>query len=419
MWRIPSCWQNLELVVYTRKVPSPPMKLSRSMCQWVSRKGSKYYVMSNALGHLEKQCEQYMPVVPDPLQKVAVVGAGSDVGRIACLFLKLQNIVKVLAMYDDIPERKVVAHANDLAHIDSSTCVEAYQGRPFLKNALDNADVVLICGGHYNGPPCYCIPDHEIFSYNQSFVRTVSLACAYFCPKAIVCIQVPPVDCNFNLCRYTMDQHNAYNRRRVLGVNAINAMRANQLYCALADIDPHKNFTPVVCGASRCTRVPVFSNNPQYVCVDCEQIDFITRLVREADELIGRVKSNNEWGHLSIGFSTARFVTQVMQGLFAGNAFVDSALVEQEDPEKAYGLEVCASPVRMGPHGISEYLIPQLNEKELELLEYSKWDFEDLLELGRCYAVGDEYHPAPCKCYFPDPPPECPECKPVKASSIG
>ncbi|KAI5642360.1 lactate/malate dehydrogenase, NAD binding domain-containing protein [Phthorimaea operculella] len=384
------------------------------------RKGSKHYVMSNVLGNLERQCQQYMPLEPAPLQKVAVIGAGSDVGRIVCLFLKMQSIIKVLAMYDDIPDRKVIGQANDLAHIDTSTAVEAYQGRPHLKDALDNADVVLICGGHYDGPPCYCIPDHQIFSCNQSFVRTVSLACAFFCPKAVICIQVPPVDCNFNLCRYTMGQHKAYNPRRVLGVNAINSMRANQLYCALADIDPHKNYTPVVCGTCRCTRVPVFSNNPQYMCVDGEQIDFITRLVREADELIGRVKSNNQRGHLSIGFSTARFVTQVMQGLFCESAFIDSALVEQDDPEKAYGLEVCATPIRVGPHGISEYCIPQLNDQERELLESSKCDLEDLLDLGRCYAVGDEYRPAPCKYFFPAPPlPPCPECQPAKASSLG
>lgn len=51
----------------------------------------------------------------------------------------------------------------------------------------------------------------------------------------------------------------AYDKRRVLGVNAINAMRANQLFCSVTGADPSKSSLPVVCGTGRCTRVPVFS----------------------------------------------------------------------------------------------------------------------------------------------------------------
>lgn len=50
-----------------------------------------------------------------------------------------------------------------------------------------------------------------------------------------------------------------YDKRRVLGVNAINAMRANQLFCSITGTDPSGSSTPVVCGTGRCTRVPVFS----------------------------------------------------------------------------------------------------------------------------------------------------------------
>lgn len=45
----------------------------------------------------------------------------------------------------------------------------------------------------------------------------------------------------------------------MLGVNAVNSMRANQLFCALTESDPATTVTPVVGGTGRCTRVPVFS----------------------------------------------------------------------------------------------------------------------------------------------------------------
>lgn len=70
------------------------------------------------------------------MYQVTVLGAGSDVGRIVCLFLKQQKLIRILALYDDDPVRGVLGVANDLAHIDTSPAVEAYQGRMFLKNAL-------------------------------------------------------------------------------------------------------------------------------------------------------------------------------------------------------------------------------------------------------------------------------------------
>ncbi|CAK1549424.1 unnamed protein product [Leptosia nina] len=328
-------------------------------------------VMSDALACVERQCERYCAVPRFPPRKVTVVGAGTDVGRVASLFLKQQKVIKVLALYDDQPEHNVCGVANDLAHIDTSTDTEAYQGRMFLKDALHDADVVLICGGCCIQPPCCNSLDRDLFFYNMHHVRTTTIACAQFCPQAIIAVQTPPVDCNFALCAHTLKIAGVYDKRKVLGVNAINAMRANQLFCSITGSDPSKSHTPVVGGTGRCTRVPVFSaakagNFPQ------TQLDCLTRLVREADEIICKVKSNREQGHLSIGFSTARCVINIMLGLFERPTFIDSALVEQGDPAKCYNMPICATPVTVGRSGIVEYAVPTLNEGETRLLEDSK-----------------------------------------------
>lgn len=76
------------------------------------------------------------------------MGAGSDVGRIASLFLKQHKVIKVLALYDDFPDNIVCGIANDLAHIDTSTEVEAYQGKMFLKDALFVSTLIVLCR-HY------------------------------------------------------------------------------------------------------------------------------------------------------------------------------------------------------------------------------------------------------------------------------
>ncbi|KOB70759.1 putative malate dehydrogenase, partial [Operophtera brumata] len=347
---------------------------------------------------------------------VCVIGAGSDVGRIASLFLKQSKVIKILAMYDDDPERLVMGVANDLAHIDTSTEVEAYQGRVFLKSALYDSDVVLICGGCYSMPPCCFTQDRDLFFANMQFVRTITLACAQFCPQAILAIQTPP---SLKLAR-------VYDARRLLGVNAINAMRANQLFCSITGSDPRGASVPVICGTGRCTRQffciialgmnPEWNNSeasslswflkvssylaiPMLTLLFQTQAECLTRLVREADDIICKVKSNNEQGHLSIGFSTARFVVNLMK--------------EQKDPEKCFGMEICATAVTVGKGGISEYAIPDLSGSEKKLLEYSKCDLEDMLNLGRCYALGDEYYLHPCKvCTCCSPP--CKVCKPCE-----
>ncbi|XP_004926803.3 malate dehydrogenase [Bombyx mori] len=381
----------------------------------VPRAGYKNFVMSEALAQIEKDCERFCPVPRFPPQKVAIVGAGSDIGRIAALFLKQQKVVKTLALYDDVPERYVLGIANDLAHIDTSTEIEAFQGRVFLKPALYNSDVVLICGGCYVLPPCCSVEDRELFFQNMAYVRTVTLAIAQFCPQAIVAIQTPPVDCNFALCMHTLKMAGVYNKRRVLGVNSVNAMRANQLFSAMTGTDPAARTTPVVCGTGRCTRVPVFSAG-KAGNVPRSQVECLTRLIREADDIICKVKSNNGQGHLSIGFSTARFVVNIMKGLFQKPTFIDSALVEQRDPGKCYNMAVCATPVTIGKGGIVEYVVPQLNEAETKLLEDSKCDLEDMLNLGRCYAVGDEYCIHSCKCPAPPSCKTCERCQSGKKS---
>ncbi|CAH2108019.1 unnamed protein product [Euphydryas editha] len=388
------------------------LKVIRPSCQVVSKASFQNYVMSDVLAQIERECEKFCPVPRFPPRKVTVVGAGSDVGSIASLFLKQQKVIKILALYDDDPKNKVLGVANDLAHIDTSTEVQAYQGRVFLRNALDDADVVLICGGHYVMPPCCDITDRELFFDNMHLVRTVSIACAQFCPQAIIAIQTPPVDCNFSLCMHTLKLARAYDKRKVLGVNAINTMRANQLFCSITGSDPSKSHTPVICGTGRCTRVPVFSaakagNFPQ------TQVECLTRLVREADDIICKVKNNDEQGHLSLGFSTARFVVNIMKGLFEKPTFIDSALVEQGNPEKCYNMPICATPVTIGKGGIVEYAVPNLNETESRILEDSKCDLEDMLTLGRCYAIGDEYCLNPCKVCPCCVCPPCKTCKPI------
>lgn len=387
--------------------------VSSRLGHFPQKAGYKNFVINDTMAQIEKYCETCCPVPRNPPQKVTVLGAASDVGQIVALFLKQQKVIKVLALYDDATKDCMMGHACDVAHIDTSTKVEAYQGRSYLKRALYDADVVAICGGVCIQPPC-CnnTLDRDLFFFNMPYVRTMAVSCASFCPQALIVVQTPPVDCNFSLVAHTLKLARVFDPRRVIGFNSINAMRANQLFCSIVGKDPSSNQVPVICGTGRCTRVPVFSagNAKNFPST---QVECLTRLVRDADEIICNVKNDNGQGHLSIGFATARLVINCMNGLFVKPSFVDSALVEQKNPETCYKMPVCATPVTIGKGGIVEYAVPTLDGFETELLQQSQCDLEDMLNLGRCYAVGDDYHLHPCKTCPPcDCPPPCEIPKP-------
>lgn len=59
------------------------------------------------------------------VSQVTILGAGSEVGMVASFMLKQQAIVHYVAMYDECA--CVLGAATDLAHIDTSAGVEAYQ----------------------------------------------------------------------------------------------------------------------------------------------------------------------------------------------------------------------------------------------------------------------------------------------------
>ncbi|XP_026315888.1 malate dehydrogenase, mitochondrial-like [Hyposmocoma kahamanoa] len=389
--------------------------LQATLPQVTTKLGYKNYVMSDALAQMEMYCESLKCAAPIRKRKVTVYGAGSDVGRIVTLCLKMQSAVKQLSLYDDVAKHHVIGVANDIAHIDTNCAVDAYQGRTYLKKALTDADVVVICGGRYVMPPCCNILDRDLFFQNLQHVRTAVIGCAMFAPNALIAVQTPPVDCNFTLCKYILDQYHIYNPKKLLGVNAVNSMRAGQMLATKANIQAGDAHVPIVGGTGRVTRVPVYSGTTYFHCVSPEDYDCMIRLVREADDLICCVKCNNEQGHLSIGYATARFATNCLKGLYEKPTMAESALVEIEDPSSCYGLKYCSVPITIGDTGIVKYHIPKLNPPELELLKDSQHDLEDMLEMGRCNAVGDEYIenlPNPKQpCYIPMACPVGTPCK--------
>ncbi|KAG7306481.1 hypothetical protein JYU34_009117 [Plutella xylostella] len=369
-------------------------------------RGVENFVTSPTFAQLDQYCERVCHVTRVPPQKVTVIGAGSPVGRIACLFLKQQPLIKVLSMFDYDEENNVIGEAQDIAHIDTSTRVEAYQGIGTLMDAVCDADVVLICGGPGGGPGMAC--ERQLFLQNMAHVHAATRAAAERAPHAVLAVQTPPLDCNFALVMHTLKLLKKYDARRVLGVNAISAMRANQLLASITGSEPGAGAVPVVGGGCRCTRVPVFASKA--AGIPRKQLEHMSELVRGADDIICRVKGRREEAPLSTGFATARFVTNVVQGLFSRPTTIDSALVEQGSPDSCYGLAVCATPVMVGAAGVQQYMVPALSEAEKALLESSKCDLENLLSLGRCHATGEPYRPPRCRYQPSSLAGLCPDC---------
>ncbi|CAG9830381.1 unnamed protein product [Diabrotica balteata] len=76
--------------------------------------------------------------------KVTVCGASGDIDQSLSLYLKINPLVSQLSLYD-------LGHtpgaAVDLSHIETAAKVKGFNGPECLKDALKNADVIIIPAG--------------------------------------------------------------------------------------------------------------------------------------------------------------------------------------------------------------------------------------------------------------------------------
>ncbi|AET38893.1 malate dehydrogenase MDH1 Ecym_3407 [Eremothecium cymbalariae DBVPG len=308
--------------------------------------------------------------------KVTVLGAGGGIGQPLSLLLKLNNRVKDLRLYDLRGAKGVAA---DLSHIPTNSKVSGYspEDADGLRNALDNADVVLIPAGVPRKPG---MTRDDLFAINAGIVRDLASAIGDYSPKASVLVISNPVNSTVPIVAEVLKSKNVYNPKKLFGVTTLDVIRASRFISELQGTDPTQEYVPVIGGHSGITIIPLISQTQHKIPKE-NQDALIHRIQFGGDEVV-QAKNGAGSATLSMAQAGAKFANSVLAGLNGEKDVVEPAFVESP-LFKREGIEFFSSPVTLGPNGIETiHSIGQISSEEEQMLDKCKETLKKNIEKG-------------------------------------
>ncbi|KAJ8981943.1 hypothetical protein NQ317_002115 [Molorchus minor] len=185
--------------------------------------------------------------------KVAVCGAAGGIGQPLSLLLKINPLVSELSLYDIVHTPGVAA---DLSHIETIAKVQGFNGAESLRDALKNADVIIIPAGVPRKPG---MTRDDLFNMNAGIVKTLAQAAAEVAPKALIGIITNPVNSAVPIACEVLKKAGKLDPKRVFGVSTLDVVRANTFVAEAKGLNPKDVNVPVIGGHSGITIIPLLS----------------------------------------------------------------------------------------------------------------------------------------------------------------
>jgi len=308
--------------------------------------------------------------------KVAVTGGLSDISKYLSIMLLQSGWFQEVAIHDDKNTKPFVL---ELSHIDSPTKVTSHSGPKGLKTCFKDANIVVIGAG---------VEKHEAkenqFEKNACIVVRQAKACTDFCPDACVCLMTNPVN---SLVPAIMEVYRGVFRtvfpNLIMGINAMDVMRANTFIAEVLNIPPEEVTVPVVGGRSSNTVVPLLSRTNPCTDLTMDEVVKITRALQEAGDEVRRAKEGKGSAALSTAYAATKAVTSVAKGLLDRPDVIECAFVQTNIMPC---VNYFATEVHFGPKGIQKVNgIPQLSGYECCLLETAVPHLQKDIEKGEQY----------------------------------
>nr|CAD7258416.1 unnamed protein product [Timema shepardi] len=225
--------------------------------------------------------------------KVTIIGAGGRFGQTAALLLKQSPRVDVLAMYDNSDIN--CGTALDLAHVDTKCRVMAYCGEEQFDDAMNGADIILLCAGAEEKAG---ESQDDFFHNNAEMGLRVVKSYAKNSPNAMLVVATQPTDILMPMMSELLSQvsdtlvqgsppssNTAHDRNddvlrqvdkfnpcKVFGLTAHHVIKANTHVGEVACMDPSEIIVPVVGGNSAETIVPLLSQAKPCSCLELNEV---------------------------------------------------------------------------------------------------------------------------------------------------
>ncbi|XP_019874576.2 malate dehydrogenase, mitochondrial [Aethina tumida] len=305
--------------------------------------------------------------------KVAVCGASGGIGQPLSLLLKTNPLVSELSLYDIVHTPGVAA---DLSHIETAAKVRGVNGAENVKDALRNADVIIIPAGVPRKPG---MTRDDLFNTNAGIVRDLAAAAAEVAPKALIGIITNPVNSAVPIACEVLKKAGKLDPKRVFGISTLDIVRANTFIAEAKDLNPKDVSVPVIGGHSGVTIIPLISRATPSVSFPADQLQALTTRIQEAGTEVVKAKAGAGSATLSMAYAGARFANSLLRGLKGESNVVEPAYVISDVTEAAY----FSTPLVLGKNGLEKNLgLGQLSDYEQELLKKAIPELKKNIQAG-------------------------------------
>lgn len=309
--------------------------------------------------------------------KVTVCGASGGIGQPLSLLLKINPLVSELSLYDLVHTLGVAA---DLSHIETAAKVKGFNGPDSLKDALRNADVIIIPAGVPRKPG---MTRDDLFNTNAGIVRDLALVAAEVAPNALLGIITNPVNSAVPIVCEILKKAGKLDPKRVFGISTLDIVRANTFIAETKGVNPKDVNVPVIGGHSGVTIIPLISRSTPSVSYPEDQLKALTVRIQEAGTEVVKAKAGAGSATLSMAYAGARFANSLLRGLKGESNVIEPAYVISDVTEAEY----FSTPLLLGKNGIEKNLgLGKLNDFEQELLKAAIPELKKNIKAGIDFA---------------------------------
>jgi malate dehydrogenase len=319
--------------------------------------------------------------------KVCVCGGAGGIGQPLSLLMAMDDNVAELSVQDVtmamVPAAGVAA---DLSHLEKKTKVVPYSIDPSkpgvdqLQACLTGCDLVLVPAGLPRKPG---MTRDDLFAVNAGIAKGLVESCARWCPNAVVCLIVNPVN-SIVPAMTELWKKKGLDPRKILGVTTLDCVRANKFVAEIVGCNPTEVDCPVVGGHAGATILTLFSQDKMASKISADRIADLDKRVQDAGTEVVNAKAGKGSATLSMAYAGARLGKAVLQGLM-GIPTTECAYVQSNGISSS--LPYFSSKVTFGPNGVEKvHPIGELSAFEKQRLADVEKQLQDEVNTGLKYA---------------------------------
>merc|ERR1712007_249026 len=225
----------------------------------------------------------------------------------------------------------------------------------------------------------------DLFKVNADIAKGLVEACAKYCPNAILCMIVNPVN-SVVPAMAELYKKKGLDSKKIVGVTTLDCVRANKFVAEKCGVDPADVDVPVIGGHAGVTIMPVFSQDKYGNLLLEHQIPPLDEHVQNAGTDVVNAKAGKGSATLSMAYAGARLGKAVLAGM-NGTPTTECAYVMSDVMP---GCTYFTSKVTYGKNGVQTvHPVGTLNEYEQKRLEEACTALKGEIKSGLDYAAAN------------------------------